>query len=289
MGASPRAITDWTARTLIDPGRQRRTSADREPHDANEPAVSSPANFAPNPEPQQRDDAAVQDFKQYADQRGRKNVEQFSVGDRVLLSTTGLRPTLVTNLGASKLAPRYIGPFKVTKVLSDAYTLQLLWLSGYILPSTWGACVDITRPLFPATLVPGASVPAIHAVAQLRILLFHLVQASKKATQKLRARSLLSTDTIHGSSATVLLLLSIARVTSAISWRQSSSTTMIALIHSEITALTAVTVAPLHIANTWCVGLTQFLIVWSHARHFSPTFRTAWRSTRLALPRIGGN
>ncbi|KAG3128981.1 hypothetical protein PI126_g21157 [Phytophthora idaei] len=47
------------------------------------------------------------------------------MGDRVLLSTAGIQPSLVTNLGTSKLAPRYIGLLKVTKVLGDAYTLQL--------------------------------------------------------------------------------------------------------------------------------------------------------------------
>ncbi|KAG3091669.1 hypothetical protein PI125_g17367 [Phytophthora idaei] len=145
--AAPRAITDWTTRANIDPGLQRRHISGSERQDAVEPAASSLANFEPNPEWQQRDAAAVQDFvrkrelvtryvrdaiapavdrqKQYADQHGRKNLEKNAVGDRVLLSTAGIQPSIVTNLGTSKLAPRYIGPFKVTKVLGDAYTLQL--------------------------------------------------------------------------------------------------------------------------------------------------------------------
>uniref|UniRef100_A0AAV1TLX1 Tf2-1-like SH3-like domain-containing protein n=1 Tax=Peronospora matthiolae TaxID=2874970 RepID=A0AAV1TLX1_9STRA len=46
-------------------------------------------------------------------------------GDRVLLSTEGLRESAVTNLGASKLAPRSIGPFTVLKAIGDAYTLDI--------------------------------------------------------------------------------------------------------------------------------------------------------------------
>ncbi|KAG3076613.1 hypothetical protein PI125_g21470 [Phytophthora idaei] len=127
--AAPRAITDWTTRTLIDPGLQRRHISGRERQDAVDPAASSLAKFEPNPESQQRDAAAVHDFvgkrESVARYRGRKNLEKFAVGDRVLLSTAGIQPSLVTNLGTSKLAPRYIGPFKVTKVLGDAYTLRL--------------------------------------------------------------------------------------------------------------------------------------------------------------------
>ncbi|GMF43598.1 unnamed protein product [Phytophthora fragariaefolia] len=112
-----------------------------------EVAAPPPSNFLPNPEPQPRDAAAANAFlqqresvmryvrdaiatavdrqKEYADQRGRKNLERFAVGDRVLLSKAGIQLALVTNLGASKLAPRYIGPFKILKVLGDAYMLQL--------------------------------------------------------------------------------------------------------------------------------------------------------------------
>ncbi|OWZ16121.1 hypothetical protein PHMEG_00010142 [Phytophthora megakarya] len=50
-----------------------------------------------------------QPSKEYADRRGRKNLEKVAVGDRVLLSTAGIQPAAVTNLGANKLAPRFTG------------------------------------------------------------------------------------------------------------------------------------------------------------------------------------
>ena len=46
-------------------------------------------------------------------------------GGRVLVSTEGLRDSAVTNLGASKLAPRFIGPFTILKAIGDAYTLDM--------------------------------------------------------------------------------------------------------------------------------------------------------------------
>ncbi|GMF58274.1 unnamed protein product [Phytophthora fragariaefolia] len=49
----------------------------------------------------------------------------FRRGDRVLLSTDGIQGSAVTNLGANKLAPRFIGPFKILKVIGDAYTLDI--------------------------------------------------------------------------------------------------------------------------------------------------------------------
>ncbi|OWZ09722.1 hypothetical protein PHMEG_00017535 [Phytophthora megakarya] len=109
--------------------------------------AAPPANFDPNLEPQSNDTAVVNEFldrhlsvvryvrdaiamgidrqKENADRRGRKKMVKFTVGDRGLLSTVGIQPTLVTNLGANKLVPRFIDPFKVLKVLGDAYTLQL--------------------------------------------------------------------------------------------------------------------------------------------------------------------
>ncbi|ETM35044.1 hypothetical protein L914_17996, partial [Phytophthora nicotianae] len=63
--------------------------------------------------------------KEYADRRGRKNTSRFRRDDRVLLSTDGIPSAAVTNLGANKLAPRFIGPFKVTQVIEDAYTLDI--------------------------------------------------------------------------------------------------------------------------------------------------------------------
>ena len=52
-------------------------------------------------------------------------MSKFRKGDRVSLSTEGLRETAVTNLGATQLAPRFIGPFRVLKGIGDAYTLDI--------------------------------------------------------------------------------------------------------------------------------------------------------------------
>ncbi|KAG2964995.1 hypothetical protein PC123_g27660 [Phytophthora cactorum] len=74
--AAPRAITDWTTRALIDSGLQHRHISGSERQDAVDPAASSFANFEPNPESQQRDAAAVQDFvrKRDADARTWKHL-----------------------------------------------------------------------------------------------------------------------------------------------------------------------------------------------------------------------
>ncbi|KAE8881599.1 hypothetical protein PF003_g34334 [Phytophthora fragariae] len=115
--------------------------------DVASPATSTVANFAPAATPTPIDSAAVSDFllhrqavtrfvrdalqvavdrqKANADRRGRKNTSSFRRGERVLLSTEGIQGTAVTNLGANKLAPRFIGPFKMLKVIRDAYTLDI--------------------------------------------------------------------------------------------------------------------------------------------------------------------
>ncbi|KAE9226727.1 hypothetical protein PF005_g5022 [Phytophthora fragariae] len=115
--------------------------------DAAPPAASAVANFAPKAAPRPLDSAAVSEFllhrqtvtrfvrdalqaavdrqKVNADRRGRKNMSSFRRGERVLLSTDGIQGTAVTNLGANKLAPRFIGPFKILKVIGDAYTLDI--------------------------------------------------------------------------------------------------------------------------------------------------------------------
>ena len=69
--------------------------------------------------------SAVDRQKANADKRGRKNMSTFKKGDRVLLSTEGLRDSAVNNLGANKLAPRFIGPFTVLTAIGDAYTLDI--------------------------------------------------------------------------------------------------------------------------------------------------------------------
>ncbi|KAE9315304.1 hypothetical protein PF008_g19281 [Phytophthora fragariae] len=130
IAASP--LATWTARILIDPGNA---------------GVPVAANYAPKTPARPVDNAAVSEFvwqrqsiarfvrdalqdavdkqKENADKRGRKNMATFETGDQVLLSTDGIRSSAVTNLGASKLAPRFIGPFKVVKVNGEAYTLDI--------------------------------------------------------------------------------------------------------------------------------------------------------------------
>ncbi|GMF46761.1 unnamed protein product [Phytophthora fragariaefolia] len=128
--ASPLAA--WTARTLIDPGNTGTPIA---------------ANYTPKSPARQVDNAAVSAFvqrresiarfvrdalqdavdkqKENADKRGRKNMATFTIGEQVLLFTDSIRSSAVTNLGASKLAPRFIGPFRVMKVNGEAYTLDI--------------------------------------------------------------------------------------------------------------------------------------------------------------------
>ncbi|KAE8875196.1 hypothetical protein PF003_g40665 [Phytophthora fragariae] len=115
--------------------------------DVASPATSAVANFAPAATPTPIDSAAVSEFllhrqavtrfvrdalqvavdrqKANANRRGRKNMSSFRRGERVFLSTEGIQGTAVTNLGANKLAPRFIGPFKILKVIGDAYTLDV--------------------------------------------------------------------------------------------------------------------------------------------------------------------
>uniref|UniRef100_A0AAV1T2C2 Integrase catalytic domain-containing protein n=1 Tax=Peronospora matthiolae TaxID=2874970 RepID=A0AAV1T2C2_9STRA len=68
---------------------------------------------------------AVDKQEQNADKNGRANTLLFSKGDLVLLSTVNLPKHVVTNLGSSKLLPKYIGPFRVLHRLGNAYTIEL--------------------------------------------------------------------------------------------------------------------------------------------------------------------
>lgn len=63
--------------------------------------------------------------KKNAGSRGRKNNDKFNANDFVLLATANLPNHAVSN-NASKLLPRYIGPFRIMrKVGAAAYTLEL--------------------------------------------------------------------------------------------------------------------------------------------------------------------
>uniref|UniRef100_A0AAV1TE21 Uncharacterized protein n=1 Tax=Peronospora matthiolae TaxID=2874970 RepID=A0AAV1TE21_9STRA len=55
---------------------------------------------------------AVEKPKADADKRGRTIQEKFTIGDKVLLSTSGIQDTTITNVGGNKLVPRCLGPFK---------------------------------------------------------------------------------------------------------------------------------------------------------------------------------
>ncbi|KAE8913177.1 hypothetical protein PF005_g5233 [Phytophthora fragariae] len=105
------------------------------------------ANYVPKPPTRPVDNAAVSEFvlhrqsigrfvrdarqatvkkqKDNADKRGRKEMTTFDTGDQVLMSTDGIHSSEVTNLGASKLAPRFIGPFRVMNINGEAYTLDI--------------------------------------------------------------------------------------------------------------------------------------------------------------------
>uniref|UniRef100_A0AAV1UII4 Integrase catalytic domain-containing protein n=1 Tax=Peronospora matthiolae TaxID=2874970 RepID=A0AAV1UII4_9STRA len=63
--------------------------------------------------------------KQNADKNGRANSLLFNKGDLVLQSTVNLPKHVVTNLGSSKLLPKYIGPFRVLHRRGNAYTIEL--------------------------------------------------------------------------------------------------------------------------------------------------------------------
>ena len=66
--------------------------------------------------------------KEYADQHGRKNTEQFHKGDTVLLSRHNLPKEAITCIpdGASKMHPRFFGPYKVVEKISDVnYRIDL--------------------------------------------------------------------------------------------------------------------------------------------------------------------
>ena len=68
---------------------------------------------------------AVDLQKERADRYGRKNDNEYEVGDMVLLSTKNLSSEATSNLGANKLLPRYIGPLKVVERHGSAYTLDI--------------------------------------------------------------------------------------------------------------------------------------------------------------------
>ncbi|GMF52220.1 unnamed protein product [Phytophthora fragariaefolia] len=63
--------------------------------------------------------------KNYADAKGRSNVNCYEVGDLVLLNAKNLPTHAVSVVFKTKLRPRFIGPFKVAAKKGLAYTLNL--------------------------------------------------------------------------------------------------------------------------------------------------------------------
>ncbi|GMF54812.1 unnamed protein product [Phytophthora fragariaefolia] len=69
--------------------------------------------------------ASVDRQKLNADNNGRGNSNEFKVGSLVLVATQNLAKHAVSDFVASKLAPRFIGPFTVLAKHGNAYTLDI--------------------------------------------------------------------------------------------------------------------------------------------------------------------
>ncbi|KAG3230834.1 hypothetical protein PI124_g24069 [Phytophthora idaei] len=69
--------------------------------------------------------ASVDRQKLNADNVGRGNTNEFEKGSLVLLATQNLPRHAVSDFGASKLAPRFIGPFTVLERHGNAYALGM--------------------------------------------------------------------------------------------------------------------------------------------------------------------
>ncbi|GMF56443.1 unnamed protein product [Phytophthora fragariaefolia] len=69
--------------------------------------------------------ASVDCHKLNGDNNGKGNTNEFKVGSLVLLATQNLAKHAVSDFGASKLAPRFIGPFTVLAKHGNAYTLDI--------------------------------------------------------------------------------------------------------------------------------------------------------------------
>ncbi|GMF82182.1 unnamed protein product [Phytophthora fragariaefolia] len=69
--------------------------------------------------------ASVDRQKLNADNNGRGNSNEFKVGSLVLLATQNLAKHAVSDFGASKLAPRFIGPFTMLAKHGNAYMLDI--------------------------------------------------------------------------------------------------------------------------------------------------------------------
>ena len=68
---------------------------------------------------------AVDRQKRNAEKNETANALSFKVNELVQLSTVNLTGHAVTNVGSSKLLPKYIGPFRVFHRKGNAYTIEL--------------------------------------------------------------------------------------------------------------------------------------------------------------------
>ncbi|KAE9011682.1 hypothetical protein PR003_g13488 [Phytophthora rubi] len=259
-------IAAWTNRTLINPSQRRRGIEFQDDSGAGEVAPPQ-ANFPPITEPQPRDAAAVNLFlqqreqvtryvrdaiatavdrqKEYADQRGRKNLERFLVGDRVLLSTAGIQLALITDLGAKTLAPRYLGQFKILKVMGDAYTLPMPTalrlhptfyvgrLRRYHPAAILGdaAAPTAQRPDLGHSAVPGSQPQLATNLRQFPPQALYPLQF---APMPLSVLGLLPAATLPGSVVTALCLWCIARTTNVTSWRRFGGTTIVVVLFCSV-------------------------------------------------------
>ncbi|OWZ11055.1 hypothetical protein PHMEG_00015979 [Phytophthora megakarya] len=210
--------------------------------DAAETPVSTQANFNHVLVPQPQDAAAVNKFVQErgsvvlyvrdaiaaaVDRQngywGRKNLEKVvssvpftntalapasrfcwkpdttvAVVDRVLLSTAGIQPAAVTNA----LGPQFFGPFQLTKILGDAYTLRLP--TALRLHPTF--YVGRLRRYHPATIPSDADDPPAArrlvlqlSVQQFTVLIPQHLHVTRKTIQTLRESSVSKPITLHTS------------------------------------------------------------------------------------------
>lgn len=177
--STPNVDIDDTTRQRADSTTKRRAvefiPLSREQGDPKFPNVSPPSKAVRLSESKAIDDfvterqsvarfvrdaiaTAVDKQKTSADEHRRKNREKFKDGDYFLLSTTGIIKAKVTNLNASKLAPRYNGPFKVIKVKGGAYKLDTPYLCVYILHYTSVVSSVTVRRCFRRQLINSRSI-----------------------------------------------------------------------------------------------------------------------------------
>ncbi|GMF17714.1 unnamed protein product [Phytophthora fragariaefolia] len=206
--ASPHAA--WTARTLIEcPGNTDTPIA---------------ANYTPKSPARQVDNTAVSAFvqrresiarfvrdvlqdavdkqKENADMRGRKNMATFTIGEQVLLSTDSIRSSAVTNLGASKLAPRFIGPFRVMKVNGEAYTLDIPTLLRLHPTFYVGRLKKYYPATVPSAMDPPASTPEHRNGIANESAAAAVPAAAKTAIENATVADLAATENANGQAGT---------------------------------------------------------------------------------------